>query len=243
MARGRRPVRIQGCTWLSSLFCSSVKRGCCFCMLLRASRSSRRTVSVSLLPRNGPLKLPVLPKRPPQRVPEELNGLRVPPDRKLVRHHDLLVRVGHQQPDGVLQDALDEPLLALPARVAAAPCWLLAGVVVLRGVNAPEVLAGVAAALADAWVGGQEVGGGGVRALSGGLRAIGSAVKLDLLVPLVPEELQPLEPEPEPEDLVPEDPDPEAAEPVPERESSWSSRSSRSLEVDMASWLDSLVSA
>lgn len=62
-------------------------------------------------------------------------------------------------------------------------------------------------------------------------------------MPLVPEELQPLEPEPEPEDLVPEDPDPEAAEPVPERESSWSSRSSRSLEVDMASWLDSFVSA
>lgn len=62
------------------------------------------------------------------------------------------------------------------------------------------------------------------------------------LVPLVPEELQPLEPEPEPEDLVPEDPEPEAAEPVPERESSCSSISSRSLEVDMASWLDSLVS-
>lgn len=63
-------------------------------------------------------------------------------------------------------------------------------------------------------------------------------------MPLVPEELQPLEPEPEPEpeDLVPEDPEPEAAEPVPERESSCSSRSSRSLEVDMASWLDSLVS-
>lgn len=61
-------------------------------------------------------------------------------------------------------------------------------------------------------------------------------------MPLVPEELQPLEPEPEPDDLVPEDPEPEAAEPVPERESSWRSRSSRSLEVDMASWLDSLVS-
>lgn len=69
-----------------------------------------------------------------------------------------------------------------------------------------------------------------------------SSIKFDSLVPLVPEELQPLEPEPEPEDLVPEDPEPEAAEPVPERESSCSSRSSRSLEVDMASWLDSLVS-
>ena len=63
-------------------------------------------------------------------------------------------------------------------------------------------------------------------------------------MPLVPEELQPLEPEPEPEpeDLVPEDPDPEAAEPVPERESSCSNKSSKSLDVDMASWLDSLVS-
>lgn len=82
-----------------------------------------------------------------------------------------------------------------------------------------------------------------------------------LLVPL-PEELQPLEPEPDPEEPVPKDPDPEEpvpkdpdpeepvpkepepepAEPVPERESSWRSRSRRSLEVDMASWLDSLVS-
>lgn len=62
-------------------------------------------------------------------------------------------------------------------------------------------------------------------------------------MPPVPKELQPLEPEPEPEDLVPEDPEPEAAEPVPERESSWSSKSSRSLEVDMASLLDSLASA
>lgn len=61
-------------------------------------------------------------------------------------------------------------------------------------------------------------------------------------MPLVPEELQPLEPEPEPEDLVPEEPEPEAAEPVPERESSCSNRSSRSLEVDMSSWLDSLAS-
>lgn len=47
--RGRRPVRIQGWTWLSSVFCSSVKRGCCFCMALRAARSSFNTVSLSLL--------------------------------------------------------------------------------------------------------------------------------------------------------------------------------------------------
>lgn len=60
-----------------------------------------------------------------------------------------------------------------------------------------------------------------------------------LLVPL-PELLHPLEPDPEdpepdPEDPVPEDPEPEAAEPVPDRESSCSSRSSRSLDEDMAS--------
>lgn len=61
-------------------------------------------------------------------------------------------------------------------------------------------------------------------------------------MPLVPEELQPLEPEPEPDDLVPEEPEPEAAEPVPERESSCNSRSSRSLEVDMSSWFDSFAS-
>lgn len=62
------------------------------------------------------------------------------------------------------------------------------------------------------------------------------------LVPLVPDELHPLDPEPEPEDLVPENPEPEAAEPVPERESSCSNRSSRSLEVDIASLFDSLAS-
>lgn len=61
-------------------------------------------------------------------------------------------------------------------------------------------------------------------------------------MPLVPKELQPFEPEPEPDDLVPDDPDPEAAEPVPERASSCSNMSSRSLEVDMASLLDSFAS-
>lgn len=131
-------MRIQGCTWLSSLFWSSVKRGWCFCMLLRASRSSRSTVSMSLLHKR-PFNDPANPERetPPRRAA-------FPPDRKLIGHHDLVVGVGHQQPDGVLQDAFDELLLALPACAAAAPCWLLAGVVVLRGVDAPEVLAGVA---------------------------------------------------------------------------------------------------
>lgn len=76
----------------------------------------------------------------------------VVPDRQLVGHHDLVVSVGHQQPDGVLQDALDELLLAtVSPGTAAAPCWLLAGMVVLRGVDAPKVLAGVAA-LAAAWI-------------------------------------------------------------------------------------------
>lgn len=58
------------------------------------------------------------------------------------------------------------------------------------------------------------------------------AIIKHLLVAL-PEELQPLDPDPE--DPVPDNPEPEAAEPVPERESSCNSRSSRSLEVDMAS--------
>lgn len=52
-----------------------------------------------------------------------------------------------------------------------------------------------------------------------------------LLVPL-PDVLHPFEPDPN--DPDPDDPDPEAAEPVPEWESSCSSRSSMSLEVDMA---------
>lgn len=50
-------MRTQGCTWLSSLFWSSVNRGWCFCMLLRASRSSRSTVSMSLLQKH-PFKHP-----------------------------------------------------------------------------------------------------------------------------------------------------------------------------------------
>lgn len=74
----------------------------------------------------------------------------VVPDRQLIGHHDLVVSVGHQQPDGVLQDALDELLLATSG-TAAAPCWLLAGMIVLRGVDAPKVLAGVAA-LTAAWM-------------------------------------------------------------------------------------------
>lgn len=52
-------MRTQGCTWLSSLFCSSVNRGWCFCMLLRASRSSRSTVSMSLLQKH-PFEQPIL---------------------------------------------------------------------------------------------------------------------------------------------------------------------------------------
>lgn len=60
-----------------------------------------------------------------------------------------------------------------------------------------------------------------------------------LLVPRT-EELQPLEPK-DPEDPDPEDPEPEAAELVPERESSCRSKSSRSLEVDSAYWLESLT--
>lgn len=76
----------------------------------------------------------------------------VPPDRQLIGHHDLVVCVGHKQPDGVLQDTLDKLLLAaISAGAAAAPCWLFAGVVVLRRVDAAEVLAGVAA-LAAAWM-------------------------------------------------------------------------------------------
>lgn len=150
MARGRRPVRTQGCTWLSSLFCSSVNRGWCFCMLLRASRSSRRTVSMSLL-QKGPVNNPALATEITGNICRP-NLSCLPPDRKLIGHHDLVVRVGHEQPDGVLQDTLDELLLAFAACAAAAPCRLLAGVVVLRGVDAPEVLAGVAS-LAAAWMG------------------------------------------------------------------------------------------
>lgn len=76
------------------------------------------------------------------------------PDRQLIGHHDLVVSVGHQQPDGVLEDALDELLLsAISSRTTAAPCWLLARMVVLRRVDAAEVLAGVAAT----WIGEEKV--------------------------------------------------------------------------------------
>lgn len=178
-----------------------------------------------------------------QRVIQAHHLLRFSPDRQLVGHHHFVISVGHQQPYGILQDAFDELLLAaIPASAAAAPCWLFAGMVVLRGVDAPKVLAGVAA-LAAAWIDRKET----ERRLSDTAcketeRLCIFLMTADVLVPLVPVELQPLEPEPEPDDLVPEEPEPEAAEPVPERESSCSIKSSRSLEVDMASWLDSLVS-
>lgn len=58
----------------------------------------------------------------------------------------------------------------------------------------------------------------------------------------LPDVLHPFDPEANDPDPDPEDPEPEAAEPVPERESSCSSRSSMSLEVDMESWFDSLTS-
>lgn len=68
------------------------------------------------------------------------------PDGQLIRHHDLVICVGHQQPDGVLEDTLDELLLAtISPGTAAATCWLFAGVVVLGRVDAAKVLAGVAA--------------------------------------------------------------------------------------------------
>lgn len=70
----------------------------------------------------------------------------VVPDRQLIGHHDLVISVGHQQPDGVLKDALDKLLLStVSSGTTAAPCWLLARMVVLRRVDAAEVLAGVAA--------------------------------------------------------------------------------------------------
>lgn len=82
--------------------------------------------------------------------------LTISPDGQLVGHHHFVISVGHQQPYGILQDALDELLLStVPASATATPCWLFAGMVVLRGVDAAEVLAGVAA-LAAAWIGGEE---------------------------------------------------------------------------------------
>lgn len=119
-------MRTQGCTWLSSLFCSSVKRGWCFCMLLRASRSSRSTVSMSLFKNNGGDQLESRASVCSIPTPGAFYPAAVP-DGQLIRHHDLVVRVGHQQPDGVLQDTLDELLLAtVSTRGTAAPCWLFA---------------------------------------------------------------------------------------------------------------------
>lgn len=62
-----------------------------------------------------------------------MEGMRMEvPDRQLIGHHDLVVSVGHQQPDGVLQDTLDELLLAtVPSGATAAPCWLFAGMIIL----------------------------------------------------------------------------------------------------------------
>lgn len=59
------------------------------------------------------------------------------PGRHLVRHHDAVIRVGHQQPDGVLQDVLDELLAFLCDRM------YFFFTIILRRVNASEILAGV----------------------------------------------------------------------------------------------------
>lgn len=83
----------------------------------------------------------------------------VVPDRQLIGHHDLVVGVGHQQPDGVLQDTLDELLLtSISSGTTAAPCRLLAGMVVLRRVDTAKVLAGVAALAAACMDGEEKVG-------------------------------------------------------------------------------------
>lgn len=76
------------------------------------------------------LETPTQPSRLPRRCRQLPGG-------QLVRHHDAVIRVGHQQPDGVLQDALNELLTFL--RVCDHFCF----VIILRGVNASKVFAGV----------------------------------------------------------------------------------------------------
>lgn len=65
------------------------------------------------------------------------------PDGQLIGHHDLLICVGHKQPDRILQYTLDELGLSV------APCCLLTRVVVLRRVHAAKILARVAALTAS----------------------------------------------------------------------------------------------
>lgn len=65
------------------------------------------------------------------------------PDGQLIRHHDLLVCVGHEQPDGILQYTFNELGLSV------APCCLLTRVVILRRVYTAKVLACVAALAAS----------------------------------------------------------------------------------------------
>ena len=61
------------------------------------------------------------------------------PAGQLVGHHDLVVCVGHKEPDGVLEDILDELV------VCGVSCLLLVGVVVLGGVHTAKVLARITA--------------------------------------------------------------------------------------------------
>lgn len=77
------------------------------------------------------------------------------PGGHLIRHHDLVVMVGHHQPEGLLENIFNE-ILSLPFawafglwlatfRVSLVPCFGFGLRVVLHGVDAAEVLAGVAA--------------------------------------------------------------------------------------------------
>lgn len=90
--------------------------------------------------------------RPP---PDSRPG--VSPGGHLVGHHDLVVGVGHEQPEGLLQDVFDEmlpfrlgrdlELRLAPIAAAAVASGRALGVrlvVVLQGVDAAKVFAGVA---------------------------------------------------------------------------------------------------
>lgn len=80
----------------------------------------------------------------------------VSPRWHLIRHHDLVVGVGHEQPEGLLQDVFDEMFpfcLRRDLELGLAPIgasftsgWALGNclVVVFQGVNAAKVFAGVA---------------------------------------------------------------------------------------------------
>lgn len=90
-----------------------------------------------------------------------LNPATISPGRHLISHHDFVISVGHQQPEGLLEGILDEVVLlplrrhfrqqlaSVRASLASRLDFCLHFGVMLQRVDAAKIFAGVAAPCTD----------------------------------------------------------------------------------------------